>query len=159
MGCAVGADSCDGPLHSTPSRVRVALLPRRVPSLHGKILYFYFGSISIISVALFVAVCAALIVPQGNPWIGSGTSWRPEEMVLLGLILLNPILLNIVLSWRHGAFWDRYVITTTASFTSALPSCSVFDWPAIAMQDMPRQRFYWSSVSELTVADLIFLRG
>jgi hypothetical protein len=29
-------------------------------------------------------------------------------MVLLGLILLNPILLNIVLRWRHGAFWDRY---------------------------------------------------
>jgi len=80
----------------------------------GKILYFYFGSISIISVALFVAVCAALTVPQGKPWIGSARSWRPEEMVLLGLILLDPILLNIVLSWRHGAFWDRYVITTTA---------------------------------------------
>jgi Dolichyl-phosphate-mannose-protein mannosyltransferase len=80
----------------------------------GKIVYFYFGAISIISVALFVAVCAALIMPQGKPWIGPVRSRRTEEMVLLGLILLNPILLNIVLSWRHGAFWDRYVITTTA---------------------------------------------
>jgi hypothetical protein len=44
----------------------------------------------------------------------SSQHFAPEEMVLLGLILLNPILLNIVLSWRHGAFWDRYVITTTA---------------------------------------------
>jgi hypothetical protein len=80
----------------------------------GKILYFYLSSINIISVALFAAVCAALIVPQGKPWLGSARGWRPEEMVLLGLILLNPILLNIVLRWRHGAFWDRYAITTRA---------------------------------------------
>ena len=80
----------------------------------GKILYFYLGSINIISVALLAAVCAALIVPQGKPWIGSPGSWRSEEMVLLGLVLLNPILLNIVLRWRHGAFWDRYAITTRA---------------------------------------------
>jgi hypothetical protein len=80
----------------------------------GKIVYFYFGSISIVSVALLVAVCAALIVPQEKPWIASARGWRPEEMVLLGLILLNPILLNIVLNLRHGAFWDRYAITTRA---------------------------------------------
>jgi hypothetical protein len=80
----------------------------------GKIVYFYFGCISIVSVALLVAVCAALIVPAGNPRITSARGWRPEEMVLFGLILLNPILLNIVLSWRHGAFWDRYAITTRA---------------------------------------------
>jgi Dolichyl-phosphate-mannose-protein mannosyltransferase len=80
----------------------------------GKILHFYLDSINIISVALLLAVCAALIVFQRKPWIGSGPGWRPEEIVLLGLVLLNPILLNIVLRWRHGAFWDRYAITTRA---------------------------------------------
>jgi hypothetical protein len=81
----------------------------------GKILYFYLGSINIISVAVLLAVCAALIVPQEKPWIGSAGGRRPEEMVLLGSILLNPILLNIALIWRHGAFWDRYAITTRAA--------------------------------------------
>jgi hypothetical protein len=78
----------------------------------GKIIYFYFGCISIVSVALTLALCAALMVPQGKPPVPSARGWRPEEMVLLGLILLNPILLNIVLRLRHGAFWDRYAITT-----------------------------------------------
>jgi hypothetical protein len=45
--------------------------PAAFQAAPGKILYFYFGSISIISVALLVAVCAALIVPQGKPWIRS----------------------------------------------------------------------------------------
>jgi hypothetical protein len=80
----------------------------------GKILHFYLDSINIISVALLLALFAALIVSQTQPWVGSIRGWRPEEMVLLGLILLNPILLNIVLRWRHGAFWDRYTITTRA---------------------------------------------
>jgi hypothetical protein len=80
----------------------------------GKILHFYLDSINIISVALLLALCAALIISQTQPWIGSVRGLRPEEMVLLGLILLNPILLNIVLRWRHGAFWDRYTITTRA---------------------------------------------
>jgi hypothetical protein len=80
----------------------------------GKIVHFYLDSINIISVALLLALCAALIVSQEKPWIGSVRGWRREEMALLGLILLNPILLNIVLRWRHGAFWDRYTITTRA---------------------------------------------
>jgi hypothetical protein len=81
----------------------------------GRIVFFYFGTIKVVSVALFLAVGAALIAPQVKPWIGSARGWRPEEMVLLGSILLNPILLNIVLMRRHGAFWDRYAITTWAT--------------------------------------------
>ncbi len=81
----------------------------------GRIVIFYFGTIKIISVALFLAVGAALIVPQVKPWIGSARGWRPEEIVLFGSILLNPILLNIALMRRHGAFWDRYAITTWAA--------------------------------------------
>ena len=80
----------------------------------GKIFHFYLDSINIISVALLLALCAALIVSQTQPWVGSVRGWRREEMVLLGLILVNPILLNIVLRSRHGAFWDRYTITTRA---------------------------------------------
>ena len=80
----------------------------------GKILYFYLDSINIISVALLVALCAALMVPEGKPRIGSARGWRPEDIGSSGSILLNPILLNIVLRWRHGAFWDRYGITTRA---------------------------------------------
>jgi hypothetical protein len=81
----------------------------------GKILHFYLDSINVISVALLLALCAALIVPEGKPRVGSARDWRPEDIVLLGSILLNPILLNIVLMWRHGAFWDRYGITTRAA--------------------------------------------
>jgi hypothetical protein len=80
----------------------------------GRIVFFYFDTIKVISVASFLAVFAALILPQGKPWTGSARGWRPEEMVLLGSILLNPILLNIALMRRHGAFWDRYAITTWA---------------------------------------------
>jgi hypothetical protein len=80
----------------------------------GRIVFFYFDTIKIISVALFLAVFAALIVPQGKPWVGPARGWRPEELVLIGSLLLNPILLNLALMRRHGAFWDRYAITTWA---------------------------------------------
>jgi hypothetical protein len=81
----------------------------------GRIVFFYFDTIKLVSVALFVAVFAALIVPQAKPWSGSARGWRPEAVVLFGLILLNPILLNLALMCRHGAFWDRYAITTWAT--------------------------------------------
>jgi hypothetical protein len=81
----------------------------------GRIVFFYFDTIKLVSVALFLAVFAALTVPQVKPWIGSASGWRPEEVLLLGLILLNPILLNLALMRTHGAFWDRYAITTWAA--------------------------------------------
>jgi hypothetical protein len=81
----------------------------------GRIVFFYFDAIKLVSVPLFLGVCAALTVPQGKPWIRSAGGWRREEMVLLGLILINPILLNIALMRTHGAFWDRYAITTWAA--------------------------------------------
>jgi hypothetical protein len=110
--------------------VPVASMALYLPFLHGygtlyfppayqaslsRIVFFYFGAIKLVSVALFLAVFAALIVPQAKPWIGSALGWRPEEMVLLGSVFVNPILLNIALMRRHGAFWDRYAITTWAT--------------------------------------------
>ena len=110
--------------------VPVAAMALYIPFLHGygslyfppayqaslgRIVFFYFDTIKLVSVASFLAVCAALIVPQVKPWSGPVRGGRPEEMVLLGLILLNPILLNIALMRTHGAFWDRYAITTWAT--------------------------------------------
>jgi Dolichyl-phosphate-mannose-protein mannosyltransferase len=110
--------------------VPAAAMALYIPSLHqygtlyfppayqaslGRIVYFYFDTIKLVSVALFLAVFAALIVPQAKPWSGSARGWRPEVVVLLGSILLNPILLNIALMRSHGAFWDRYAITTWAA--------------------------------------------
>jgi hypothetical protein len=88
--------------------------PHEFQASLGKIFYFYLDSINIISVALLLALCASLTVSQGKPLIGSDCGWRTEETVLFGATLAIPIFLNIVLSWRHGAFWDRYAITTRA---------------------------------------------
>ncbi len=95
--------------------------PHEFEASLGKILYFYIGSINIISVALFLALCAALIASKDDARIGSERGWRPEDTVLLSSILLIPILLNIVLMLRHGAFWDRYAITTRAVIYISMP--------------------------------------
>ncbi len=81
----------------------------------GRIPHFYYDAIDVVGVALLLAVFAALLVPQEKPRLTSTRSWRSEELVLFGCLLLNPILLNILLMRRHGAFWDRYVITTEAA--------------------------------------------
>jgi hypothetical protein len=81
----------------------------------GRIVFFYFDTIKLVSLALFLAVFAALIVPQTKPWSGSTCCWRAEEVVLFGIILLNPTLLNLALMRTHGAFWARYAITTWAA--------------------------------------------
>jgi hypothetical protein len=79
-----------------------------------RIPHFYTYVIAMNSVAVCVAIFVALLVPQGKSQFLSTPRWKPEELVLFGLIFLNPVLLNIVLMRRHGAFWDRYVITTEA---------------------------------------------
>jgi hypothetical protein len=80
----------------------------------SRIPHFYYDSIDVIGVALFLAVFAALLVPQNKSRATVPPSWRPEEVVLFVCVLLNPVLLNILLLRRHGAFWDRYAITTEA---------------------------------------------
>jgi Dolichyl-phosphate-mannose-protein mannosyltransferase len=81
----------------------------------ARIPHFYYDAVDVIGVGLFLSVCASLIVPQENSRIRLAPGWRPEELVIFGSVLLNPILLNIVLMRRHGAFWDRYAITTEAA--------------------------------------------
>jgi hypothetical protein len=80
----------------------------------SRIPHFYYDAIDVIGVALFLAVFAALLVPREKSHVTSAPGWRREELVLFGCVLLNPILLNILLMRRHGAFWDRYAITTEA---------------------------------------------
>jgi hypothetical protein len=81
----------------------------------GRIPHFYYDTVSTVSVALLLAVFAALLAPQEKAQLTSARSWRSEEPVLFGCLLLNPIVLNILLMRRHGAFWDRYAITTEAA--------------------------------------------
>jgi Dolichyl-phosphate-mannose-protein mannosyltransferase len=82
---------------------------------------FYYDAIDVIGVALFLVVFAALLVPQDKSHATIAPGWRREELVLLGCVLLNPILLNILLMWKHGAFWDRYAITTEAIMYIGIP--------------------------------------
>ncbi len=79
----------------------------------SRIPHFYYDAIDVIGVALFLAVFAALLVPRDKSRL-TVSGWRREELVLLGCVLLNPVLLNILLMRSHGAFWDRYAITTEA---------------------------------------------
>jgi Dolichyl-phosphate-mannose-protein mannosyltransferase len=81
----------------------------------GRILRFYYHTTATISLALFIAVSAALLVPQAKPQIRSAAHWRPEDLVLFAFLLFNPVLANILLRRTHGAFWDRYAITTEAA--------------------------------------------
>lgn len=80
----------------------------------GRVPHFFYGTIHVMSPALLLALFAALLAPSGEPALTSVYKWRPEEPVLFSCFLLNPILLNILLMRRHGAFWDRYCITTEA---------------------------------------------
>jgi Dolichyl-phosphate-mannose-protein mannosyltransferase len=86
----------------------------------SRIPHFYYDAIDVIGVALFLAVFAALLVPRDKSRL-TALGWRREELVLLGCVLLNPILLNILLMRRHGAFWDRYAITTEAVMYIGIP--------------------------------------
>ncbi len=38
--------------------------------------------------------------------------FRTIDVALFAALLAQPILLNLILMWGHGAFWDRYCITT-----------------------------------------------
>ena len=84
-----------------------------------KIPHFYYAIMSEISVALFLALCAALLVPQQKPTVKLQTEptvpARREEIVLFACLLAIPIVLDLLLMRRHGAFWDRYAITTEAA--------------------------------------------
>jgi hypothetical protein len=72
----------------------------------------------------FLPVCLALLVAilmsnhrvhlQPLPRI------RPVELSLFGLLLLNPILLNLVLMRDQAAFWPRYCITSVFAIYALL---------------------------------------
>jgi Dolichyl-phosphate-mannose-protein mannosyltransferase len=87
--------------------------PEFQASLH-KMAGFFHEAIVGISVALVMALSAALAMPQQRTQLRTGSGLRPEELVLFGCLLLNPIFLNAALMETHGAFWGRYAITTEA---------------------------------------------
>jgi hypothetical protein len=76
---------------------------------------FIYSTISAESVALLAAVSAALIAREEEIRRTPAYKWRREDLVLFSSFVLNPVLLNLLLIQRHGAFWDRYVITTQAA--------------------------------------------
>ncbi len=80
----------------------------------ARIPHFFYNTVAVVSLPLLVAVSAALMAPQKSH-LKSTYRWRREEMLLFGCFLFSPFLLNIVLMRRHGAFWDRYAITTAAA--------------------------------------------
>jgi hypothetical protein len=75
---------------------------------------FFHEAIVVISLALVMALSAALAMPQQQTQVRTGSGLRPEELALFGCLLLNPIVLNAALMQTHGAFWGRYAITTEA---------------------------------------------
>jgi hypothetical protein len=81
----------------------------------GKLPHFYYATMSEIGVALFLALCAALLVPRNNSAYRAVYRPRREEIILYSCLFVIPLLLDPLLMSRHGAFWDRYAITTEAA--------------------------------------------
>ncbi len=85
-----------------------------------KIPHFYYATISEISAALFFALCAALLAPRQKSRIHAAPPLRREEIILFASMFVLPVLLITLLMSRHGAFWDRYAITTEAVIYSVM---------------------------------------
>jgi hypothetical protein len=84
------------------------------PSIRKIASVFYHATYPRMTVALVMALVAALIVSRGSVAWADLKSIDLVEAVLLGILLLNPLLVNLVLVRSNTAFWDRYCITTSA---------------------------------------------
>jgi hypothetical protein len=69
---------------------------------------------------MFFVVLAALLVPQSRRDGERHAEFLVEEWSLLACLFLSPILVNLVLMHRQGAFYDRYGIASQAAILAAL---------------------------------------
>jgi hypothetical protein len=67
-----------------------------------------------------LAVVVLLVLPKAKKGSRPMPKFVAEDLALLACLLLNPILLNLVLMWRHGNFFDRYCITSSVAICLAL---------------------------------------
>ena len=76
---------------------------------------FYFRAVDCVARVLFV-VCfiAMLFQNRSRDKQGMRAAFAWEDWTLLGCMLLNPLLLNLLLMTRKGDFFDRYTLATNA---------------------------------------------
>ena len=105
------------------SGYRRVLFPAAFQAGVTKILRFYdhglFGVADGLALALLVALIATSVW-KSAPRPSLRVTVTPEEIALFSILILNPALLNLLFRLSHGAFWDRYAITTSAALYLAL---------------------------------------
>jgi hypothetical protein len=67
-----------------------------------------------------MVLLAALVVRPAKKLAISTLKLLPEEVALFVCLFLSPVLLNLVLMRRHGAFFDRYSINSQVAILVAL---------------------------------------
>ena len=82
------------------------------PLMVGK---FYYRTVDCVGRALFVVALAGMLLykkSRGKEVAESEVPW--EDRALLLCMVLNPLLLNLLLMYRKGDFFDRYTLSTNA---------------------------------------------
>ena len=69
---------------------------------------------------MFFVLLAALLVPKPRKDREIRPKFLPEEFMLLACMFLSPIFLSLILMYRQGAFYERYVITSQVAILTAL---------------------------------------
>jgi hypothetical protein len=105
-----------------------AIFPLKFQAALRKIPIFFLHVFQDMGSGMFVALLAAILAPTigFNRWIPADkklTGIRIADGVIIVILILNPILLILALIPIHGAFWDRYCITTTMAIYVALVVC------------------------------------
>jgi len=105
-----------------------AIFPPKFQAALRKIPIFFLHVFQDMGSGMFAALFAAILAPT----IGFSrrisvdkrlAGIRVTDVVIIVTLILNPILLIIALIPTHGAFWDRYCITTTTAIYGALVIC------------------------------------
>jgi hypothetical protein len=96
------------------------LMPLGVQASWGKIGAFFYDSFASFGKALMLAAVVLLVLPKPIKRSRPTPRFFAEDLALLASLLLNPILLNLVLMWRHGNFFDRYCMTSLVALCLAL---------------------------------------
>jgi hypothetical protein len=93
------------------------LIPPALQASWAKIGTFAFDSFS---KALLLAALVFLVLPKAIKGSRPMPKFAAEDLALLACLLFNPILLTMVLMWRHGFFSNRYCLTSSVAIYLAL---------------------------------------